>query len=334
MVAANLPPYAGLTPDVVLAAVDSLGLYTDGHQLALNSYENRVYQIGIEANSGSRFVVVKFYRPLRWNDAQILEEHAFLESLDRAEIPCVKPITFNGSTLHTYQGFRFSVFARQAGRSPDLESAQTLEWLGRFIGRIHMVGARQHFKHRLSLNLQTAIDARQWILSSPYLSPELLPAWKSISEQAIEAIRDALTQAKANHIANIRLHGDCHPGNVMWTEQGPHFVDFDDAMQGPAIQDLWMLLSGERAVAEQQLGSIIKGYEQFADFNDHELALIEPLRTIRLLHYSAWIGKRWADPAFPAAFPWFDSPRYWQDRILELREQVGAMQESPLVART
>jgi Ser/Thr protein kinase RdoA (MazF antagonist) len=334
LVEANIPPYAGLTPDVVLAAVDSLGLYTDGHQLALNSYENRVYQIGIETEVQSRFVVVKFYRPQRWSDAQILEEHQFLESLDQAEIPCVKPITFNGNTLHTYQGFRFSVFPRQAGRSPDLENPQTLEWLGRFIGRIHMVGARESFKHRLSLNLKTAIEAREWILLSPYLSPELLPAWKSISEQAIDAISDALTRANANSISHIRLHGDCHPGNVMWTEQGPHFVDFDDAMQGPAIQDLWMLLSGERGVAEQQLGSIIKGYEQIADFNDHELALIEPLRTIRLLHYSAWIGKRWNDPAFPVAFPWFDSPRYWQDRILELREQVGAMQEPPLVARS
>lgn len=318
--------YAELNPDCVLNAIDSLGLRCDGRLLTLNSYENRVYQAGLE--DGSQ-VVAKFYRPQRWSDAAILEEHAFVAELAEREIPAVPALDINGGTLHEFEGFRFSVFPRRGGRTPELEDPDTLEWLGRFMGRIHAVGAIKPFTERPTLNITTfGSEPRDWLLANNFIPPDLLAAWSSVAEQALTGVHHCFD--RAGEVATIRLHGDCHAGNVLWTPDGPHFVDFDDARNGPAIQDLWMLLSGERADRVRQLADILAGYEDFCDFNPRELHLIEALRTLRLLHYSAWIARRWDDPAFPAAFPWFNTQRYWQDRILELREQVALMDEAPL----
>ena len=319
-------PYANLTPDVVLDAVESIGLRSDGRLLALNSYENRVYQIGMEEGSP---VVAKFYRPGRWSDMQIAEEHAFTQELAAREIPVVAPLAFDGRTLHAHAGFRFAVYPRRGGRAPEFDNPDTLEWMGRFIGRIHAVGALQRFEHRPSLDIASFGDEpRAYLLEQGWIPDDLLPAWESVSAQALDEVRRCFDAAGT--VGNLRLHGDCHAGNVLWTEQGPHFVDFDDSRMGPAVQDLWMLLSGEREERVRQLGIVLEGYEEFQDFNPRELHLIEALRTLRLLHYSAWLARRWDDPAFPAAFPWFNTQRYWQDRILELREQVALMQEPPL----
>ena len=323
-------PYAGLTPDAVLDAIESLGLACDGRQLTLNSYENRVYQVGIDEG---RPLIAKFYRALRWSDAQILEEHTFAEELARAEIPCVAPLVVAGNTLHHYRGFRFALFPRAGGRTPELENPETLEWLGRFLGRIHAIGALAPFAHRPALDIASfGIESRDWLLAHDVIPPDLGAAWQGAAEMALEQATHCY--ARAGAVRAIRLHGDCHPGNVLWVDEGelrgPHFVDLDDARMGPAVQDLWMLLPGDREAAERALGTLIKGYEDFHEFDDREFALIEALRTLRLMHHAAWIARRWADPAFPAAFPWFASPRYWQDRILELKEQTALMQEAPL----
>lgn len=319
-------PYAALTPDCVLNALESLGLPCDGRLLALNSYENRVYQIGQEDGPP---VVAKFYRPLRWSDAAILEEHLFTQELVEREIPVVAPLTFDGNTLHHFAGFRFAVFPRRGGRAPELDNPDTLEWLGRFLGRIHAVGAVHVFTERPALNLDSfGIEPRDYLLAHDFIPPDLTEAWRSVVNQALDGVRRCFDRAGA--IARIRLHGDCHPGNVLWTPDGPHFVDFDDSRMGPAVQDLWMLLSGERGDMVRQLADILAGYEDFCEFDTRELYLIEGLRTLRLIHYSAWLARRWDDPAFPATFPWFNTARYWQDRILELREQVALMDEAPL----
>jgi Ser/Thr protein kinase RdoA (MazF antagonist) len=314
-------PYSALTPDVVLDAVATLGLRPDGRLLALSSYENRVYQVWLEEESP---VVAKFYRPGRWSDAQIEEEHAFAHELAEREVPVIAP---SGSS--TFSGFRFAVYPRRGGRTPELGDPRTLEWIGRFMGRIHAVGSSQRFEHRESLTPQTFGRApREWLLQSGFIPADLLDAWKAATAQALDLV-DACYQ-RSGEIKAIRLHGDCHPGNILWTDDGPHFVDLDDARMGPAMQDLWMLLSGDRAAMSRQLHEALKGYEQFMEFDRRELNLLEALRTLRLIHYSAWIGRRWDDPAFPAAFPWFNTQRYWQDRILELREQIALMQEEPL----
>jgi Ser/Thr protein kinase RdoA (MazF antagonist) len=318
-------PYAGLTPHVVLDALESAGWRGDGRLLALNSYENRVCQASLEDGSA---VVAKFYRPGRWSDAQILEEHAFAAELADREIPVVAPIARSGGTLHSHGGFRFAVYPRRGGRPPELEDESVLEWIGRFLGRIHAVGASRPFAHRPALDPDTfGREPREWLLASGMIPEDLREAWSGVSAHALELARESFSSVKA-----IRLHGDCHAGNILWTHDGPHFVDLDDARTGPAVQDLWMLLPGDREAAQKSLRAMLRGYERFFDFDPNELNLIEPLRTLRLLHYSAWLARRWDDPAFPAAFPWFGTPRYWQDRILELREQIAAMQEPPLSA--
>ena len=318
--------YATLTPDCVLDAIDSLGLRCDGRLLALNSYENRVYQIGQE--DGSQ-LIAKFYRPQRWSTAAILEEHAFVRELADLEIPVVPALELNGHSLHSYHDFQFALFPRRGGRTPELEDSETLEWLGRFMGRIHAVGAIRPFSERPNLNIQHfGEEARDYLLENHFIPDDLRAAWLSVVEQALEGVRHCY--ARAGNVASIRLHGDCHAGNVLWTPDGPHFVDFDDARNGPAIQDLWMLLSGERSQMVSQLADILAGYEDFCEFNSRELHLIEALRTLRLLHYAAWLARRWNDPAFPAAFPWFNTAHYWQNRILELREQIALMDEPPL----
>jgi len=332
-------PYAGLTPDVVLDALESAGLRPDGRLQALNSYENRVYQFGIEDEQP---LVAKFYRPGRWSDAQILEEHAFVKELADKEIPVIGPMSLaNGGTLHERGGYRIAVYPRCGGRAPELEDPHTLEWMGRFLGRIHAVGALRPFVERPALDIGTFGDEpRDYLLDHGFVPGDLVEAWTGVADQALDAVEQCYE--RAGDFAELRLHGDCHSGNVLWIEDrggasspgiadaGPHFVDFDDARTGPAIQDLWMLLSGDRESMRVQFGHVLRGYEDFAEFDDRERHLVEALRTLRLIHYSAWIGRRWDDPAFPAAFPWFGSARYWQDRILELREQTALMAEAPL----
>jgi Ser/Thr protein kinase RdoA (MazF antagonist) len=328
------PPFAGLTPDVVLNAIDAAGLSTSGQLLALNSYENRVFQIGLdEPLDGGKFVVAKFYRPDRWTDAQILEEHAFVAELEASEVPAVPALILRGATLHAFAGFRYAVFARRGGRAPELGDRSVREWLGRFIGRLHSVGARRAYAHRPALDIETfGREPSAYLLAHEWLPADVREVYRGVVAQALEGV--AACYARAGSVAALRLHGDCHEGNVLWYDglktSGPHFVDFDDSRMGPAIQDLWMLLSGDRSEMQDQLADVIAGYEDFAEFDRRELHLVEALRTLRLVHYSAWIARRWHDPAFPAAFPWFDTPRYWEARILELREQIAAMQEAPL----
>ncbi len=318
--------YETLSPDMVLDALDSVGLRGDGRLLALNSYENRVYQVAMEEGAP---VVAKFYRPGRWSDAQILEEHAFVAELVEREIPVVPAMTLDGGTLQHFGGFSFAVFARHGGRAPELEDRDTLEWMGRFLGRIHAVGALKPYAVRPALDPDTfGIAPRDFLLAHDFIPPELASAWRSVVEQALDGVRGCYERAGA--VATLRLHGDCHVGNVLWTSDGPHFVDFDDSRSGPAVQDLWMLLSGERSDMVRQLSDLLAGYEDFCEFDPRELHLVEALRTLRLIHYSGWLASRWDDPAFPAACPWFNTQRYWQDRILELREQVALMAEPPL----
>jgi Ser/Thr protein kinase RdoA (MazF antagonist) len=319
-------PFSRLDPQMVLDAVDSVGLRGDGRLLALNSYENRVYRVGREEGQP---VVVKFYRPDRWSDAAILEEHAFTEELAQQEVPVVPPRVLDGRTLHEHGGFRFTVFPSRGGRAPELSDPKVLEWIGRFIGRIHAVGATRPFLERPALNLDTfGREPRAWLIGHGFIPTELLTAYTSVLDQALDGV--ARCFERAGTLPLIRLHGDCHAGNVLWTGDGPHFVDFDDSRMGPAVQDLWMLLSGERQEMVGQLGDVLAGYEDFCEFDPRQLHLVEALRTLRLIHYSAWLAMRWDDPAFPAAFPWFNTQRYWQDRILELREQVALMDEPPL----
>ena len=334
--APELAPYTGLTPQRVLDALETVGLRGDGRLLALNSYENRVYQVWLdEAPGGERppTVVSKFYRPARWTDAQILEEHAFVQQLAERELPVVAPLVFGGRTLHAAYGCRFAVYPTRGGRAPELESHATLEWIGRFVGRIHAVGALEPFRERPALDIASfGEEPRDYLLTHDFVPADLLDTWKSVIAQALDCVRRCYE--RAGTVASLRLHGDCHAGNILWTEgtqiSGPHFVDFDDCRMGPAIQDLWMLLSGERGEMSRQLDAVLSGYEDFFELDYRELNLIEALRTLRLIHYAAWIARRWDDPAFPAAFPWFNSHRYWQDRILELREQIALMDEPPL----
>ncbi|HEX9278326.1 MAG TPA: serine/threonine protein kinase [Casimicrobiaceae bacterium] len=325
------PPFAGLTPNVVLDALDSVGLVGDGRMLALNSYENRVYQIAMEDRQP---YVAKFYRPQRWTDAQILEEHGFVRELAECELPVVAPLALvGGSTLSAFAGFRFAVYPNCGGRAPELEDRATREWLGRFIGRIHAVGAQIDFSERPALDIESfGEEPRDWLLAHGFVPPDLDNAYRSVVAMALDGVHRCF--ARAGDVSALRLHGDCHAGNVLWIPEGslagPHFVDFDDSRMGPAVQDLWMLLSGDRADMSRQLSDILAGYERFHDFDRRELHLVEALRTLRLIHYAAWLARRWDDPAFPAAFPWFNTQRYWQDRILELREQIAAMDEPPL----
>jgi len=357
-------PYQALTPDVVQDALASVGLYGDGRQLALSSYENRVYQLHLEEpQAGVRVVVAKFYRPGRWSEAQILEEHAFSRELMEAEIPVVGPLLLGGNSLHHFAGFAFSVSPNRGGRIPELDDPEVLEWVGRFLARLHAVGAARPFSVRPTLDLASFGSAsRDWLLARDTLPLDVQSSWAKRSAQAIEIIAaSALSMGSTGQkginlsgddetppdnviggiggIGSLRLHGDCHPGNILWTPleapasslPGPHFVDLDDARMGPAVQDLWMLLSGNRQQRSHQLGALLDGYELFRPFDRRELALIEPLRTLRLLHYSAWLARRWDDPIFAINFPWFGSSDYWQGQVQMLEEQIEAMQEAPLV---
>jgi Ser/Thr protein kinase RdoA (MazF antagonist) len=320
--------FCELGPDQVLDAVESTGVACDGHLLALNSYENRVYQVGIEDKVP---LVVKFYRPQRWSDEAILEEHAFTLDLHALEIPVVPPmLNEQGQTLLTFGPNRFALFMRRGGRAPSLDDPQHLEQLGRFIARLHNLGAVKPFKHRPRLDIDSfGIQAYQFLLEQGFIPPSLELSYRSLAEDLIKRIQMCFQHA--GDVQQIRLHGDCHPGNILWTDAGPHIVDLDDARTGPAIQDLWMFLSGDRPYMTARLADLLAGYTEFRDFNARELHLLEALRTLRMLHYAAWLARRWDDPAFPQAFPWFNSPRYWDEHILSLREQAAMMDEPPLV---
>ncbi|MBY0455268.1 MAG: serine/threonine protein kinase [Burkholderiaceae bacterium] len=336
----GLHPFSNLTPDVVLDALAGIGLYGDGRLMALSSYENRVYQVTLE--DGLR-VVAKFYRPERWSRAQILEEHAFAAELMAAEVPAVGPLALHGSTLHQHAGFAFSVSPWRGGRQPELDDFEVLEWTGRFLARIHSVGAAQPFVARPALDWHSfGTESRDWLLGHDVIPLDVQSAWRDACDQALHLIANNTGQTSAGgtfglkDATQLRLHGDCHPGNILWTpldewgRGGPHFVDLDDARTGPAVQDLWMLLSGERPQRTYQLSVLLDGYEQFRSFDRRELALIEPLRTLRLIHYSAWLARRWADPIFPINFPWFGSSDYWRGQVDMLHEQIEAMAEAPL----
>lgn len=321
-----------LTPDVVLDALQALGLAVDGRLTALSSYENRVYQAMLD-DGGS--VVAKFYRPARWSDAQIQEEHDFAAALMAEEVPVVAPLCFGGHSLHHAHGFAFSVSPRRGGRSPELDDDEVLEWLGRFIARLHAVGAREAFRHRPALDVQTfGIDSRDWLLAHEVIPLDQQRRWATVCDEALALAQQAFD---ATPFQPLRLHGDCHPGNVLWTptdlpQGGPHFVDLDDARMGPAVQDLWMLISGDRRQQTYQLSVLLDGYEQMRPFDRRELALIEALRTLRLIHYSAWLARRQDDPAFAINFPWFGSSDYWAGQIHTLVEQCEAMQAPALSA--
>lgn len=320
------PPYNGLDPNVVINAVEAFGYPCDGRLLALNSYENRVYQVGIDEQTP---IIAKFYRPERWSDAMILEEHAFALELQEAEIPMVAPLLFDGETLLEHAGFRFALFPRRGGRTPELDNDDTLEWLGRFLGRIHAVGASRPFEHRLELTIQRfGIEPREYLLNGGWLPGHLEAVFAGLTEDLLNQIKNAY--ARCGKYQAIRLHGDCHPSNILWTDDGPHFVDLDDCQSGPAIQDLWMLLSGDRVEMGGQLSMILEGYEQFHEFDPRELHLMQALRTLRMIHYTAWLARRWHDPAFPLAFPWFNTMNYWEQQVLDLREQAALIDEAPL----
>lgn len=322
----NPHPYDRLTPDAIIAAVESLGRVSDRRILALSSYENRVYQVGIEDGAP---IIVKFYRPERWTQDAIHEEHGFTLELAAAEIPVVPPLVRDGQTLFECEGFRFAVFERRGGRWPELGTRTEREWMGRFLGRMHMVGRRQRFAHRGRISIEhLGDDSRNYLLESGWIPPHLESAYDSLTSDLLEQIQ--LTFDSVRGAAHIRLHGDCHRGNVLWTDAGPHFVDLDDCLMGPAIQDLWMLIAGNRAEMSEQLTQLLEGYSNFCSFDRREVALIESLRTLRMIHYSAWLARRWGDPAFPQAFPWFEEPRYWETHVLQLREQLAAIGEGPL----
>ena len=338
-------PYADLGPDVVLDALDAVGLRGDGRLIQLNSYENRVFQVYLEGDAPGTapVVVAKFYRPGRWSDAQILEEHAFARELAAAEVPVVPPdvlraaadprlpvaVAGDPATLACVAGHRVGVSERRSGRPPELDDEYTLEWIGRFIGRMHAVGATRPFVHRGVLDAATFGTApRDWLLANDWLPSQEIAGWREAVDAALAAVRRAWDTLP--ELRTLRLHGDCHRGNILWTDAGPHFVDLDDAITGPAVQDLWMLLAGDRAAMTRQLSAVLAGYEDFMEFDWRELRLVEPLRTLRLIHHSAWLARRWRDPAFPIAFPWFGGAAYWHGQTALLHEQIEAMGKAPL----
>lgn len=319
----NLHPYSRLTPDVIVDSVEALGLASDGRLLALNSYENRVYQVGVD---GAAPLVVKFYRPGRWSTAAILEEHEFANELAAAEIPVVAPLAREDRTLFESAGFRYAIYPRRGGHWPELATREDRLQMGRFLGRIHGIGTRRRFKHRAELDWRPmGRDSVRFLLEHDWIPAHVVQAYTTLCADLLARVEQRFDETA--HVPRLRLHGDCHPGNVLWTD-GPHFVDLDDCMTGPAMQDVWMLLSGSSDEATTQLRDYLDGYAEFADFDWHSLRLIESLRTLRQINYAAWLARRWADPAFPRAFPWFAEPRFWEQHVLDLREQLAALDQA------
>ncbi|MBO9482088.1 serine/threonine protein kinase [Salinisphaera sp. G21_0] len=319
-------PYDQLTPDRALDAVESAGFLSDARIMALNSYENRVYQVGIEEGEP---LIAKFYRPERWSKDQIQEEHQFTLDLKAMELPVVAPMADEkGNTLHEFAGFLFALFPRQGGHAPELDNLDNLLTLGRTLGRMHKLGSAIDFQHRPAISLQRyGIDNVEYLLENDFIPAALLEAYQTLTRDLLHRL-ELMTQQHTWQ--SIRVHGDCHSGNILWRNEAPHFVDFDDTCMAPAIQDLWMLLSGDRQEQTLQMAEILEGYTEFMDFSPSELNLVEYFRTLRLINYSGWLAKRWDDPAFPMAFTWFNTERYWAEHILELREQLAALDEPPL----
>lgn len=320
-------PYEGLSPELMLDAVERFGVRCDGTLLGLNSYENRVYQVGVEDESP---LVVKFYRPGRWSDEAIREEHRFALELVEHDVPMVAPMADgSGETLLEQGGFRFAVYPRRGGYWPELADPARRSWMGRFVARIHAVGETRDFEHRPALDVATYGDeSLRYLLENDVLPPGQRESYRAAAEQVLQMVRAAFENAGGWR--PIRMHGDFHKGNVLWTDTGPHFVDLDDCRTGPAVQDLWMLLSGSRDEREAQLGDLLRGYSDFRLFDARELHLVEALRSLRLIHYATWLARRWDDPAFPRAFPWFGTPIYWEEQVANLREQSSQLAEPPL----
>ena len=322
----NLHPFETLDPSFILDAVDSVGFETDGRVTILNSYENRVYQIGIE---DCEPVIAKFYRPGRWTNQQIQEEHDYCYELVEAELPVVAPIKNKQNiSLFEHGDFRFSLYPRKGGRAPELDNYDNLFVLGRFLGRIHMIGAASPFEVRPTISSQSYGHESVQYIKEKFIPDELRVAYETLTDDLLVIIDS--TMSDASDIKFIRAHGDCHIGNMLWRDELPHFIDFDDSRMAPAIQDIWMLLSGDRNEQQMQLREIIEGYNEFADFDLQELRLIESLRTLRMLHHAAWLARRWDDPAFPLGFPWFNSVRYWEEHVLNLREQLFELQQNAI----
>jgi Ser/Thr protein kinase RdoA (MazF antagonist) len=326
--AVDVKPFTGLTPEVVLDAAASVGLDVDGRLFALNSYENRVYQLG--AAQGA--LVLKFYRPARWTDEQIAEEHELTAELAAAELPVAAPVRIGGRTLFEYQDFRFAAFPWMRGRPPELDAPEARPILGRTLGRMHRIGALRPFRSRPAITVQRlGWEARAQVLESDLLPEALHERYAGVSGALLERIEQIYTEC--GPVPSIRIHGDCHLGNLLWNEQGPVCVDLDDCAMGPRIQDLWMMLSGSADEQQRQWNELLEGYQQFADLDFIELRLVEPLRALRMLHHAAWVSHRWSDPAFPRAFPWIGEQRYWERYIGDLLEQVAAIDDPPLLAR-
>ena len=324
MSAPDLTPFSGLTPDTVLSAAEAVGLKPDGHLFALNSYENRVYRLGCE---DAPALVLKFYRSGRWSDAQILEEHAFALELAAAEIPVVAPILLGDSTLRHFQGYRLAAFPLRPGGAPDLDQPEARELLGRTLGRIHAIGALRPFAARPSLTGERlGARARRTVLASGQFPEHMRARYEQVSTRLIGQVQEQTRGGEAWR--SIRLHGDCHLGNILWQAQGPVFVDLDDCLNGPAIQDLWMFLSGNPDERARQWSELMAGYERFATMDHRQTRLIEALRAVRMLNHAAWIAERWTDPAFPRAFPWFGEARFWEQHVLDLAEQSQTLDES------
>ncbi len=326
---ANVTPFSGLDPATVLAAAESIGFEPSGKLFALNSYENRVYQI---ATDDGAVWVFKFYREGRWSDAQILEEHRFTRELAERDLPVAAPIERDGDTLFRFAGLRFAAFPYLVGRAPEIDSPPALELLGRTLARMHAVGAAERFRTRPAISVaRLGDDARRTVLSGGLLPESLLERYAEVSEQIIERV--ATEFDAVGPVAQLRIHGDCHAGNILWCNNGPVFVDFDDCVSGPRIQDLWMFLSGGPADQQSSWMHLMAGYEMFGAVDTLELRLVEPLRALRIVHYAAWLTARWDDPAFPRAFPWFNEPRFWERHLNDLLEQFAAIDEPPLLSR-
>jgi Ser/Thr protein kinase RdoA (MazF antagonist) len=322
-------PFDALSPDVVFAAAESIGLQPSGRLFALNSYENRVYQLG---DDDGALWVLKFYRPARWTDAQIGEEHSFTHELAAAELPVAAPVQRDGVSLFEHERQRFAAFPYLAGRAPELDDKATLILLGRTLARMHAVGGRQRFRHRPSLTLdRLGSQARTTVLESEFVPEALEEQYARVSEQVIVRVRQCLDNF--GPLPRLRIHGDCHAGNILWRVNGPLFVDLDDCMEGPRIQDLWMFLSGDAASQQSSWAAIMEGYELFGEFDFSELTLVEALRSLRILHHAAWIASRWEDPAFPRAFPWFGDSRFWERHIADLFEQLATMDDPPILSK-
>ena len=322
----NTHPYDSLTPDVVIDAVESAGYLSDARLLALNSYENRVYQVGIEDETP---VIVKFYRPGRWSSAQILEEHKFSLELVDADISVVAPsLDSKGNSLHEYNGFKFALFPRRGGYPPELDNLDNLFILGRTLGRIHAVGRASKFADRITISVEQMLVSSSDYLLTHFIPEPLQPAYSSLADDIKKTVSGIYNEVQSSDL--IRVHGDCHVGNILWRDECAHFVDLDDCAMAPAIQDLWMFLSGDRHRRQLQLAEVVEGYSEFCDFDPRQLRWVEALRTMRIVNYAAWLARRWEDPAFPRSFTWFNTERYWGEHILELREQLAALQEEPL----